>query len=212
MTPQGRFGPRLYGTPGRVGTGCAFSIEHAPERLLNGIPFNHSVRLAGMMRPRIVRHGGNEILEISSFDFDGSPPDIRHRMLREKQPEFGWVAVPARPQGIEVFYWRHYGPRAFDLRVRCGFCRISESSRLYCADAELLRLLPVVRTALASTVTSPIHHTAVWLDPVTTHVFRLDAHRESLQLLFHMAVSNLELEQQRAEPRNAADDRVAADS
>jgi len=52
---------------------------------------------------RIERYNGNEIFEISNYDFDGIIPENNFRSLKQISSPFDWCGYPQNPQGIEFY-------------------------------------------------------------------------------------------------------------
>ena len=145
------------------------------------------------MKFRIERCSGNEIFEVTSIEYQGIEENGNCAKLKQKPPPFQWIAYPSHPQAFELYYWRHYGPRAFDLRIQCGFFKNDEENKLFSNVTELSELAPIVEDALGSTLSWPIQRTTLILKPIKTDIFMVEKHQESLILLFNIAVSNLKI-------------------
>ncbi|MFN9958603.1 MAG: hypothetical protein ACK55I_36385, partial [bacterium] len=114
--------------------------------------------------------------------------------LTEAEPPHGWVANPKHPQGFEIRYWRHHGGRAFDLRLRCYFFPSQKASSAIIDDPELEPIVQFLDKALGYARSWPLHGTHVHLHAVTSMIMSLSRHAESLQVLFDMLVSQVEVE------------------
>jgi hypothetical protein len=146
------------------------------------------------MTTRIERHRGNEVFELTKLGM-GSIDDADSEVpITEATPPHGWIAKPKFPQGFEMRYWRHHGGRAFDLRVRCCFFPSQTSNTAFINDPELKPIIQFLDKALGFARSWPFHGTHVHLRADTCMLMSIDSHAASLQVLFDMLVSHVEVE------------------
>jgi hypothetical protein len=146
------------------------------------------------MTTRIERHRRNELFEITRLDSVSEEEFQDGLGLTEAEPPHGWIAKPKHQQGFEMRYWRHHGGRAFDLRLRCYFLSSEKANSIIIDDRELEPLVQFLDKALGYARSWPLHGTHVHLQAVTCMIMSLTSHAESLQMLFDMLVSQIEVE------------------
>ncbi|MBI5366464.1 MAG: hypothetical protein HZA54_05475 [Planctomycetes bacterium] len=143
---------------------------------------------------KIMRLAGNEILEVARIGEVPALTDAREVVLAEAEARDGGYATPRSEDGFRMRYWRHYGPRAFDLQLLARFAPRGPGNTLRWSGHDIAEYRSVVEEALAASISWPIWRTSVDCTVEAELTFRIAAHRESLLLLFQAMVSELDVD------------------